>query len=226
MVDLNSSKKTKTLEKLRYLPLILMGIVFIYFALNYKEISVEDVLQYTPSNYFLAGGIVVFFFALKSISVVIPLTVLYISSSIIFPWWGAILVNTIGLFVTMTIPYYIGKLSGKDFVDKLISKYPKVNIINDIKAKNQWIFVFIIKILGFIPNDVSSIVLGSFNTDYKIFVISSVLAKAPMMIAKTLIGASISESGTLGIKVAIIIAILVFIFTIFIYFKNKDSLKS
>ncbi|MBU3209857.1 VTT domain-containing protein [Clostridium algidicarnis] len=218
-------KKTKLLEKLRYLPLIFMGIFFVYFAFNFRELSVSDILNYTPSNYFLAGAIMVSFFAIKSISVVIPLTLLYISSSIIFSWYWAIIVNLIGLFVSMTIPYYIGKFSGKDVVDKLMSKYPKINKVNDIKAKNQWVFVFIVKILGFIPNDVSSIVLGSLNTDYKAFIISSVLAKTPMMLAKTLIGANINQPGSKGFKVAILISILVFIFTVVIYWKNKDINK-
>lgn len=199
-----------------------MGMFFIYFALNFRDISVRDILNYTPSNYFLAALIIIFFFAIKSISIVIPLTILYISSSIIFPWYWAIIINLIGLFVSMTIPYYIGRFSGKDLVDRLISKYPKVNKINDIKAKNQWIFVFTIKILGFIPNDVSSIVLGSFNTDYKVFVISSVLAKTPMMVAQTLIGSNIKQPGSRGFKLAILIAILIFIFILIIYWKTKE----
>lgn len=126
----------------------------------------------------------------------------------------------------MTIPYYIGKFSGKDLVDKLISKYSKVNKINNIKANNEWILVFIVKILGFIPNEVSSIVLGSLNTEYKTFVISSVLAKSPSMIATTLLGANINKPGTPGFKLSIAIAIVAFIFIVFIYWKNRNTLKS
>ena len=177
VVDLKPFKKTKLLERLRLLPLIIIGIFFIYFALNFRDISVRDILNYTPSNYLLAGLAIIFFFAIKSISIVVPLSILYISSSIIFPWYWSVVINFIGLFVSMTIPYYIGKFSGKNLVDRLAYKYPKLDKINNIKAKNQWLFVFAVKILGFIPNDVSSIVLGSFKTDYKVFIISSVLAK-------------------------------------------------
>lgn len=219
-------KKTKLMEGLRYLPLIIIGILFAFFALNYRVISVENILSFTPSNYFLIAIIIIFIFAIKSISMIIPLTVLYISSSIVFSWYWAIIVNFIGLFICMTIPYYIGKFSGKNLVDKLILKYPKVNKINDIKANNEWVFVFIVKILGIIPNEVSSMILGSLNTEYKIFIIASVLAKSPAMIATTLLGANINQSGTLGFKLSIIIAILVVIFIVFIYWKNRDALKS
>lgn len=220
---MKAMKKTKLLESLRYLPLIIMGIFFVYFLFNHRGLSVNAILSYTPSNYFLAGVIMISLFAIKSVSIVIPFTVLYVSSSIIFPWYWAIIINLIGLFVCMTIPYYIGKLSGKELVVKLMSKYPKINKINNIKAKKQWVFVFIVKILGFIPNDVSSIVLGSLNIDYKVFVISSVLAKTPMMLAKTLIGANINQPGNKGFTAAILISILVFIITMVIYWKNKDT---
>lgn len=225
-MNLKSTKKTKLLENLRYLPLIIIGILFMFFALHYKKLSVEDILNFTPSNYFLAGIIMILIFAIKSVSMIIPLTVLYISSSILFSWYWAIIVNLIGLFVCMTIPYYIGKFSGKNLVDKLISKYPKVNKINNIKAKNEWIFVFIVKILGFIPNEISSIILGSLNTEYKTFAIASVIAKSPSMIATTLLGANINQPGTLGFKLSISIAILAFIFIVFIYWKNRHTIKS
>lgn len=223
---MKEKNKKRLLDNLRYIPLIIMAIAFICFALNYEKLSVKGILEYTPSNYFLAAAIMVVFFAIKSISIVMPLAILYISSSIIFPDFWPVIINFIGLFVVMTIPYFIGRFSGKDLVDKLILKYPKVGKIKDIKAKNQWLFVFIIKILGFIPNDVSSIVLGSFDTDYKAYIIPAVLAKTPMMLAQTLLGANITEPGNRGFKVAILIGILVFIFTIFIYWKNKDTLKS
>lgn len=219
-------KKIKLSKILKYLLLIIVGILFIFFALNYKKLSIEDILNFTPSNYLLAGIIIVFIFAIKSVFMILPLTVIYIGSSIIFPWYWAILVNLIGLFVCMTIPYYMGKLFGKNLVDKFISKYPKVTKINDIKSNNEWSFVLIIKMLGFIPNEVGSIILGSLNTRYKVFVIASVIAKSPGMIATTLLGANIDQPGTTGFKVSIIIAILVFIFIIYIYWKNKDIIKS
>lgn len=218
-------KKTKLLERLRYIPLIFMGVFFVYFLFNFREISINNILTYAPSNYFLAAVIMISFFAIKSISIVIPLTILYVSSSIIFPWYWAIVVNIIGLFVSMTIPYYIGRFSGQESVDKLMAKYPKINKINDIKVKKQWIFVLIVKMLGFIPNDVSSIVLGSLNIEYKAFIISSMLAKTPTMLAKTLVVSNINKPGYKGYTAAILILILVFVFTVFVYWKSKKIEK-
>ena len=223
---MEKKKRSKINRIMKFIPLIVMATLFVYFAFNYEDISVEKILNYTPSNYFLAVIVILVFFAIKSISMVVPLTLIYISSSLIFPWYIAILVNFLGLFISMTIPFYIGKFSGKDRVDELIARYPKVNFINNIRAENQWVSVFIIKILGFIPNDISSIVLGSFNTEYKVFIISSLLAKSPMMIAKTLIGSSIGQEGGSTLVIALLIALLYTIFIFFIYRKNKEIIRS
>lgn len=203
-----------------------MAIAIAFFIFKFKELTVKDILNFTPSNYFSAGLVMIFMFALKSIIMVIPLTVLYISSSILFPGFWSIIVNFIGLFVCMTIPYFIGKFSGKDFVAKLISKYPKINKINEIKSNNEWAFVFTVKILGFIPNEVSSMVLGSLGIKYTLFIIASVLAKTPSMVAKTLIGANMNKPGSSEFKISIAVAVLVFIFIFYFYWKNKDKIKS
>ncbi len=223
---MEKKKRSKVNKIIKFIPLIVMAILFIYFALNYEDISVEKILNYTPSNYFLAAIIFLVFFAVKSISIVIPLSLIYISSSLVFPWYIAIIINFLGLFITMTIAFYIGKFSGKDMVDQMIDKYPKINIINKVRAENEWVSVFIVKILGFIPNDISSMVLGSFNTGYKAFIIASLLAKSPMMIAKTLIGSSIGGEGGRGLVIALFIAILYIIFTLFIYWKNKETIRT
>lgn len=222
---MKKGNKEKFIETLRYLPLVIIVVLFIFFAFNYNKIGVKDILNFTPSNYLLAGVAVVAIFAIKSISMFLPLTVIYISSSIIFPWYWAIILNLIGLFVCMTIPYYIGRFSGTKLLDKLIIRYPKVNKINNFKTDNQWRFIFIVKILGFIPNDVSSLILGSLNTDYKIFIVASIIAKFPGMISTTLLGANINKPGTREFKVSIGIAIITLIFIIFMYGKNRDKIK-
>lgn len=203
-----------------------MGISILFFIFNFKELTVKDILNFTPSNYFIACLVMIFIFALKSIIMVIPLTVLYISSSVLFPGAWGIIVNLIGLIICMTIPYFIGKFSGKKLVDKLISKYPKINKINEIKSNNEWTFIFTVKVLGFIPNEVSSIILGSLDTKYRLFILSSVLAKTPSMIATTLLGANINKPGTSGFAVSIAIAILAFAFVAYMFWKNKNIIKS
>ena len=99
--------------------IVIMGLVFMAVLKNSKEpLSVNTILRYTPENTVLATGILFLLFALKSLTVVFPLSILYLTSGIIFRPIAAVLVSTIGLAITITIPFWIGKESGKQVVQK------------------------------------------------------------------------------------------------------------
>lgn len=61
--------------------IVLMGIVFTVIVKKSSEpLSVNTILRYTPENAMLAAGIVLLLFALKSLTVVFPLSILYLAS--------------------------------------------------------------------------------------------------------------------------------------------------
>ena len=65
--------------------IVLMGIVFTVIVKKSSEpLSVNTILRYTPENAILAAGIVLLLFALKSLTVVFPLSILYLASGILF----------------------------------------------------------------------------------------------------------------------------------------------
>lgn len=202
-----------------------MIVLFLFFRVNYGGISIEDILNYTPSNYFLTGAVIVLLYAIKSVSMFVSLSILYVSVGILFPGIWAIIVNLIGLFVCMSIPYFIGKFSGSAILEKLALKNPKINNIVKIEEANEWILVFLIKILGFIPNEPSSLAFGSINIKYKTYITAAILGKVPSMIATTLLGSNINKPGTPEFTWSIIIAIIIFIGIGIVYRKNKDRFK-
>ena len=97
--------------------IVLMGIVFTVIVKNSSEpLSVNTILRYTPENAMLAAMIVLLLFALKSLTIVFPLSILYLASGILFQPVIAVLISTAGLAITITIPYWIGRYSGKQIV--------------------------------------------------------------------------------------------------------------
>lgn len=218
-------KKKDKIKLVRIIPLILMLGIFIFVATSYRDISIDDILNYTPSNYYLAAGLIILMFGVKSVSMAIPLSVLYISSGIIFPGFWAILINILGLILCMTIPYFIGRYSGTALFNKLAAKYPKVDKIKQIDEGNKWFLVFIVKILGFIPNEISSLTLGTMEIPYGIYIVAAVLGKTPSMIATTILGSNFNKPGTSGFIWSIIISIVIFLGIGFFYKKNRDRFK-
>ena len=112
------------MEKKEYIKMLIpafaIGIIIVIFVVVMRNtegaISVKTVLKYTPENTCLAVAVLFLFFALKSLTVILPLSALYLASGILFSPFMALFVSTCGLAITLTIPYLIGYFSGKKVV--------------------------------------------------------------------------------------------------------------
>ena len=52
----------------------------------------------------------------------------------------AIAVNLAGIGITATVPYIIGRFSGEETVEYMVTKYPKVPKLREIRSKNDLFF--------------------------------------------------------------------------------------
>lgn len=171
-----------------------MGIILtIAVKKSGQPLSVNTILRYTPQNTILAAGIILSFFALKSLTVVFPLSILYLTSGILFRPWAAVLISTTGLAITITIPYWIGRYSGKQTVQEICRKYPKAEQIATYQETNAFFACFITRIVGFLPCDIMSLYFGACDTDYTVYLAAGVSGSLLSVITTTLLGAEISN---------------------------------
>lgn len=184
-------KKQKRLLKL--IPLFIVVIFIILAALLFSKIDFEDVVAYTPHNRILAAVVLWFFYALKSLSVVVPATVFFIAAGHIYPYPVAVIINIIGLAVSFAIPYFIGRFSGADTADAILEKYPKAKKIADYGHNNNFFTVYISRAITVVPNDLVSMLHGSVKMPFPTFVIASVVGILPEMLVETYIGGKLSE---------------------------------
>lgn len=184
---------TKAQKIFRILPfLFLIGGIFLYISMG-KNITIEQILEFTPKNYFLAIVSLLGMYALKSLSIVFPIAMLYIATGVIFHTYLAIIINIIGIAIALSIPYWIGHLSDSKMTSQLVRKYPKLQQINSLRQNSEYFFVFIIRIIGIIPMDVVSMFMGSNDISYRKYLIASILAMMPDLLAITFISASITN---------------------------------
>mgnify|MGYP006932075652 CR=1 FL=1 len=124
------------------IPTVAIGIIIVILILVMRNtegaISVKTVLKYTPENTCLAMAVLFLFFALKSLTVILPLSALYLASGILFSPFMALFVSTCGLAITLTIPYLIGYFSGKKVVLSIQEKHPKTQKIMEYQKKNTF----------------------------------------------------------------------------------------
>ena len=206
--------------------IVLMGIVFTVIVKNSSEpLSVNTILRYTPENAMLAAMIVLLFFALKSLTIVFPLSILYLASGILFQPVIAVLISTAGLAITITIPYWIGRYSGKQIVREICQKYPKAGMVAKYQETNTFFACFITRIVGFLPGDIVSIYFGACDTAYLIYLAAGVLGSSLSIITTTLLGEKISDPFSVEFMIVLLCRILVSVGAVVINYRLNQKKK-
>lgn len=184
----------KNKEKLlKYLPLAAMALIVVLFGATLRKISMEDILNAVPDNMLLSVAAILALYAIKSVSIVFPLMVLYVSVGALFPVLPAILINAAGMLLCITIPFFIGRFSGREAVDKLVGKYPKAQKISDYSCENTVFFSYLLRIINLLPGDLVSMLLGASGMNYFAYGVGSMLGLVPVMIPAVLVGQNIDQ---------------------------------
>ena len=158
-----------------------------------QPLSVHTILMYTPENKTLAAGILLAFFALKSLTIVFPLSILYLASGILFQPSMAVLISTLGLAITITIPYGIGRYSGKETVQEICRKYPKAAQVAKYQETNTFFACFITRIVGCLPGDMVSLYFGACAASYPVYLAAGVIGSLLSIVTTTLLGEKIND---------------------------------
>lgn len=178
---------------LRIIPVVLCVVFGLMWFLNRDEISVESIILHAPENYALAVVFIMLLYAVKSLSIMFPLIVLKLAVGLLFPTFAAIPVNIAGITVSLTVSYLIGKISGSSMLDKLKSKYPKLNEIEQDISSDRFAEVFFLRSVYILPLDVVSLYLGSTKMNFSKYLAASLLGVIPGTIIATVLGTAITE---------------------------------
>lgn len=210
----------------RILPLIGMVTVGGLFLFSGRSLTVDDILNYTPSEPLLAALFLWMAFALKSLSLVFPILLLFAVSGQFFPLPVALLVNTIGVAISMTLPYLLGRASELDFTEKLLKKYPKLQDIRKLRENSSFFLSFLMRAIGVLPCDVVSMYFGSTKMDYLPYITGAVLGFMPDLICATILGNQIEEYDSPGFWITLAINIIACISAYFLYrwYKRKKGI--
>lgn len=178
---------------LKVFPLVLAVILAALIGVGARRLTVEDILHFAPENLLLAAGVLIGIYAIKSLSVFFPLLLLYCSAGALFPPLMAVAVNLTGLFIAVNIPYWLGKLAGREWMQKFIRRYKKAAQAEKICSGNAWFSSFILRVVNLLPGDIVSLFLGAMDTAYLPYVTGSLAGMAPTMLAATLMGMNIAD---------------------------------
>lgn len=207
-----------------FIAIALMCIVFIFIdKITGEPLSVYTIIKYTPKDPILAAIVILFLYALKSLTVVFPLAILYLASGIIFPTWIAILINILGLAITFTIPYWIGRYFGDEAIEEIYNRFPQMKEVTKYQNSNAFFACFITRIVGFLPGDIVSIYFGACNTNFPVYLIGGISGCLLSIITTTIIGEKLNNPFTKEFLVVLLIRIIVIIGAILLNKKIKST---
>ena len=174
----------------KILLLALLALVLLYLHSQY-HITTEQLLSWQPENLLLAAFVLLCFFAVKSVLVFVPIMIPQILVGHLYTRDVAILINLLGLVVVMAVPYWIGKRQGAAKMDRLLTKYPKLQMILNAQDDNQMAFCFMLRACAVPPADIVTMYLGATGMPFLTNVIGGVLGCFPGMVLTTFLGANI-----------------------------------
>ena len=149
--------------------------------------TLHELLKYQPENKLLAALVMCGLFLLKSVDFILHFGILFAMTGVMYPLPVALLVNTIGLLILSTVPYWIGRRLGAPVLEQICERHPRLRNAGKLGIRSEIVLNILIRLTG-IPVNIASIYLGARRFSFGKYLVASVLGNLPMMIPYTLIG--------------------------------------
>ena len=184
-------KLVKALQILAVVFMVAMAVLCVMMVKKY-DISVKNVdalrTMISGSALMVAVGIVVFS-VVKSFALVFPFAVVFAISGIFFESiWTALLVNLFAIVLSLVLPYFLGRFTGRSMIDTLGRRFKSMKKLDEFAGANEFAIVACMKASGILANDLSSLIFGAMNISFKSYMIASVLGLLPLNIMYACLG--------------------------------------
>lgn len=164
---------------------------------KFQELQNLDVREFIDNTH-LSKTIFTLFgvYAVKGVCLVIPASLIYIVIGMSLPVTNifslsvpliALLVNTMGIIIEVSVTYLMGIILGGPFVTKKLKASKYGEKIFDIYDKHEKSAVFIMRILG-LPIDFCSLFLGAMRSKFLPYLGMSLAGILPRVILFTILG--------------------------------------
>lgn len=197
-----SARITMEVSAVVILALIVLAIVFRH------DITIENIVNFTPSNLWLAALVFMALYAVKSLTAVVYVKLLYVAAGLVFPLPTAIIVNIIGSLVEFSLPYILGRAGGRGMADATVKRYPKLGRLSALRQRSNFWFATFVRAVGLFPIDPVSMYFGACGMPYFDFLLGSTAGILPIMLVATIIGTAADEPGSPGFIVSAVLFVL------------------
>ncbi len=205
---------------------VLFWLVLIGICWSHRdELTLENILNFTPENPLIAVLVMLGLFLLKCITFVIYGNLLYAASGVLFPLPAAILLNIVGSAIMASVPFFMGRKAGTGFLDTLTEKHPKLYLLKDIPQKNEVSSSVIIRLLGLLPGDLVSMYFGASGVRYSRYLTGTLIGLFPSIVIFSVMGMSAGDitSPAFWISAAAEILLILISFMVLMILRKKSK---
>ena len=196
--------------------LVAWGAVIVLFMRYHGDLSAKELANYNPENPLLACLMMLGLFTLKSVDFLMHSGVLYAANGIMFPLPAALLLNLVGIVISVTPTYFMGRVWGPPVIEALYNKYPKLRVFTEHKEGGSLANAVLLRTVG-LPIQIGSVYMGAANYRFGRFVAGSVLGLLPIMIPYTVMGDSVGTRGSAAFIFALAVEGLALAASVVIY---------
>lgn len=186
--------------------------VFIIALIIWKYDDLQNIdiraLVDSASNSFMAVGLIWGVYLLKSVTFVLPASLIYIAVGMCFPAHWAILINAVGIMIEVSVSYLFGIIMGGPYVKNKLEKNKYGEKILKLQEKNKLSAIFIIRVLPVFPIDLVSLLLGAVRMKFLQYFLVSLGGILPRVILFTILGDGIYDYFPMR-KIVLVAAILI-----------------
>lgn len=172
--------------------LCVWGSVAAIFLRNHGNLTVAQLLNYTPENPVLAVLVMLGLFTLKSLDFLMHSGVLYAANGVMFPLPFALLLNTVGAAIMLIPPYFVGRSLGAPIARKLRVKYPKLAEIDRLRLGDGFLTALLIRVCS-LPLTIASVYLGATEMPFVPYLTGSLIGLIPVLVSYALMGAAADD---------------------------------
>ncbi|MBR6618785.1 MAG: VTT domain-containing protein [Clostridia bacterium] len=215
MAEKNYGKLVKALQIGAGVFMVAMVILCLVLTKKY-DIKLANIPELSEK---ITGGVatiafgVILFSVVKSFALVFPPSVIFAICGYLMPnYFLALIINIVSVFLSLSIPYFLGRFTGASMVDTLKGKFKAIKKMDDFAGANETEMTFAVKLSGILPGDLSSLLFGAMGISYKNYMIGANLGMLPLAIVYTLFGTALKSIGEKPWLAAIpVVVIIVFV---------------
>lgn len=210
----------------QYLPITFMGMCivgFLIFLAFNEDFSIADFLELTRGHPFITSVAVIVAFIIKGFVIFVPYAVIAISTMALLDFPAALFTVIVGTIVNLSVPYWTGRLTKDDWIQKILDRIPKARPYYEM-TDNLFLLSFTLRAMN-LSNECLGLLFGSAGLKYIPYMIANMIAIMPSAISYIILGKDMNliESMRSPIFWAAIVVDCIMVAVMTLYFKRKKK---